>query len=76
MAPAPHPLEQLVPAVQAMLESYPAIDVYVDVLGREVAMDAHVWIRAAAGQWLHEQLGGEGVFLGRFVRAQRRLGAS
>jgi hypothetical protein len=73
MAPQPHPYEQLIPAVQAMLETYPEIDVYVQVGAGEVAMDAPDWIRAAAGQWLHERLGGAGVHVGAFVRAVRRL---
>lgn len=74
MAPEQNKIPQLVASVQAMLEAWPhGIDVYVDVLGQEVAMDAPAWIGAAAGQWLHGALGGEGVFVGTFVRAQRRL---
>ncbi len=68
------PLEQLIPAVQEMLAVWPhGVDVLVDVAGHEVAIDAEAWLPAAAGQWLHERLGGVEQFVGIFRYARRRV---
>ena len=69
------PLESLVENVRAMLLSWPHIDVVIEGPdGVEETLSAEAWLKRAAGQWLHEALGGEAAHLGTFKRAMRRVG--
>lgn len=62
---------QLVAHVQEMQRTHPRVEVVCVRGGEEQVLPAAAWIELAAGQWLHEALGGAADFLGEFRCARR-----
>jgi hypothetical protein len=58
-------------SVQTMLATWPRIEVVCVRGGEEQALPAEQWIELAAGQLLHQALGGVEDFVGEFRYARR-----
>lgn len=64
---------QLVAHVQEMQRHHPRIEVVVERGGEEQVLPAEQWLELAAGQWLHQRLGGTEDIAGAFRCARRVL---